>query len=104
MNNHSSTFVDKFLRWWGQTILRFPWLVLLFFIGFCGISLQYTLQHLGVNTDTSELLSPDLPFQKNRFRWEKEFPQDSTTILFVIQGKTAEHTSIAAQKLQRNMF
>ena len=80
-------------------MLRFPWILLIVAITFCGFSLQYTFHHLGVNTNTSELLSPDLPFQKNRFRWEKAFPQDAGSILFVVEAPTPEQTSIAANQL-----
>ena len=98
MTNRSS-FFDNFLCWWSQYLLRFPWILLTLAIIFCGFSLHYTYHHLGVNTDTAELLSPDLPFQKNRFRWEKAFPQDAGSVLFVVESPTPEQTSIAANRL-----
>jgi hypothetical protein len=69
------------------------------FIFSCVASLYYTVNNLGVNTDTSTLLSQDLPFQKNRIRWENAFPQDAATIIFVVEAPTAEQTSIAANIL-----
>ena len=99
MTNHSAIFLEKFLCWWSDRILRFSWLVILIFIALCAVSLQYTINNLGVNTDTSELLSPDLPFQKNRARWENAFPQDAATILFVVESPTAEQTTMAANLL-----
>ena len=103
MTNRASSLVEKFLCWWAIQILRYPLLLLVLFVALCGLSLQYTINNLGVNTDTSELLSPDLPFQQNRSRWEKEFPQDSTTILFVVDAETAEHTSLAANELAKRL-
>ncbi|MEN8260023.1 MAG: MMPL family transporter [Pseudomonadota bacterium] len=90
---------NRFLNWWGRTVIRFPWLIILLSIVFSGISLQYTLDYLGVNTDTSQMLSQELPFQKNRLRLEKAFPQDSGTIVMVVTGKTPEETSQAAKRL-----
>ena len=99
MTNNCALFLDKFLCWWSSRILRFPWLVILLFIILCTVSLQYTINNLGVNTDTSELLSSDLPFQQNRARWENAFPQDAATILFVVESPTAEQTAMAANLL-----
>ena len=49
-----------------SVVLRFPWLIVFFFIALSATSLQFTINNLGVNTNVAELLSPDLPFQKNR--------------------------------------
>jgi len=103
MSNPSTSIAETFLIWWSKNILRFPWLLLLGFVSLCAFSLYYTSEHLGVNTDTSELLSKDLPFQKNRFRWENEFPQDSNAILFVVEAATAEYTTIAAHSLFKHL-
>ncbi len=99
MTQHSNSLLDKFLCWWSSQILRFSWLVILLFIITCTASLDYTIHNLGVNTDTSTLLSQDLPFQKNRLRWEQAFPQDAATIQLVVESPTAEQTAIAANLL-----
>lgn len=103
MNNQSGSLMDKFFYWWSTRVLRFAWLLVIFFVFFCAASLYYTINNLGVNTDTSTLLSQDLPFQKNRIRWEKAFPQDAATIIFVVEAPTAEQTSIAANTLAKRI-
>ncbi len=103
MTHHSALLLDKFLYWWSSWILRFAWLVILLFVILCAFSLHYTINNLGVNTDTSELLSPDLPFQQNSKRWENAFPQDADTILLVVESPTAEQTTMAANKLAQRI-
>ena len=100
MTEDTSPVMDRLLCWWSSNILRFPWVILLLAMTVCGISLQYTIHNLGVNTDTSQLLSPDLPFQQNRFRWEKAFPHDASTMLLVVEADTPEQSSLAAIQLQ----
>ncbi|MDQ7090150.1 MAG: MMPL family transporter [Methylococcales bacterium] len=95
--------LDKFLCWWGSNILRFPWVLLIFTCVLCGISLNYTLNNLGVNTNTAEMLSPDLPFQQNRKRMEAAFPFDAGAILLVVEALTPEETSQAADKLAKKL-
>jgi hypothetical protein len=99
MSAHSSSMIDRFLCWWGTQVLRFPWLLILTVFILSGSSLYYTSQNLGVNTNTAEMLSPDLPFQKNRQRIEAEFPQDANVIILVVDALTPEQTSLAANML-----
>ena len=103
MKKPTASLANTFLCWWSNCTLRFAWFIIGGAILLCGFSLHYTNNNLGINTDTSELLSPDLPFQKNRFRWEKAFPQDASTILFLVEAKTPEQTSIAANKLAKQL-
>jgi len=103
MTKQSALLLDNFLDWWGSKVLRFSWLVILLFIVVCAASLHFTINNLGVNTDTSTLLSQDLPFQKNRARWEQAFPQDAGNVLLVVESSTAEQTSIASNKLAKRL-
>ncbi|NOQ13913.1 MAG: MMPL family transporter, partial [Methyloprofundus sp.] len=103
MTKHSISLLDRFLCWWSIRILRFSWLVILLFIITCAASLHYTINNLGVNTDTSKLLSQDLPFQKNRSRWEQAFPQDAATIQLVVESPSAEQTTMAAELLAQRL-
>ncbi len=99
MSSQTTSRINRFICWCGNIMLRFPWLLVLLATLACAAGLHYTINNLGVNTDTSELLSPDLPFQQNRFRWEKAFPQDAGTILFVVEAPIPELSAIAARRL-----
>lgn len=101
MNTQNTSRTERFTCWWGGILLRFPWLLVLLALLACAAGLHYTVNNLGVNTDTSELLSPDLPFQQNRFRWEKAFPQDAGTILFVVEAPIPELSVMAARRLTK---
>ncbi|NOQ64708.1 MAG: MMPL family transporter [Methyloprofundus sp.] len=103
MSSQSTPLLEKLLGHWSNLVLRFPWLVILLFILICAASADYTIHNLGVNTDTSKLLSQDLPFQKNRARWEKAFPQDASTIQLVVESPTAEQTTRAARLLAQRL-
>lgn len=99
MSALSSSLIDRFLCIWGTQVLRFPWILILLTISLTAASLHYTINNLGVNTNTAEMLSPDLPFQKNRQRIEAEFPQDANVIILVVDALTPEETSQAANTL-----
>ena len=101
MSTQTTSRSNRFICWCGNIMLRFPWLLVLLATLACAAGLHYTINNLGVNTDTSELLSPDLPFQQNRFRWEKAFPQDAANILFVVEAPIPEQSAMAARRLAK---
>lgn len=90
---------NRLLIWQGCFITRYAWLIVISALLLTGASLYYAKDHLGVNNNSSEMLSPDLPFQKNTKRVETAFPQDTNAILFVVDTQTPEESAIVANKL-----
>ncbi|GAB6141945.1 MMPL family transporter [Methylosoma difficile] len=99
MTQHKPTFLDAFFNQCERQIIHFPWVLLLASFLACGAVAYYVYDHLGINTNTAEMLSPDLTFQKNQKRIDQAFPQDAATILLIIEGITPEETTIAAGQL-----
>ncbi len=99
-----SSTIESFLCCWSNRVLRYPVTLLLLTSIIVGFSLYYTINNLGVNTNTAEMLSQDLPFQKNRKRLEREFPQDASVIILVVEAQTPEETSLAANRLEQNLL
>ncbi|WP_230874680.1 MMPL family transporter [Methylomonas sp. LL1] len=77
--------------------------MLLVFFGLSAASLNYTMGHLGINTNTSDLLSQDLPFIKIRAKLDKAFPQDASAIIVVVESPTPEQTALAAEFIQKRL-
>ena len=94
---------SKILAWQGCFITRYAWLIVITALLLTGASLYYVKDHLGVNNNSSEMLSPDLPFQKNYKRLETAFPQDTNAILFVVDTQTPEETAIVSNKLLKRL-
>jgi uncharacterized protein len=74
------------------------------------VSGLYTARHFAINTDVTNLISPDLPWRQRELAYEKAFPQSIESIIAVIHGPTAELTSAAASAVvdrlseQPNLF
>lgn len=103
MIQHHDTLIHRLLLWCDRQVLRFPWTLLILTTILCGFSLHYTINNLGFNTDTTQMLSPDLPFQVNRFRLNEAFPEDATAIMLVVDGETPEQISQAAAELAQRL-
>ena len=78
-------------RWKGTVIL----LCLLLALG-AGF---YTAAHFAINTNSSDLISPDTAWRKRQAEFDKLFPQQSDLILVVIDGATPELAEDAASRL-----
>ena len=93
--------LHHFFTHWGNWILRAPYLVLFTLLLLAGASVDYTINHLTINTDTTELIAPDATFQKNRRAFEKAFPQDVNTLLLMVESESPELTTSATLRLSR---
>ena len=54
------------------------------------ISFSYAYMYLGINTDTTEMLAADVPFQEARKQYKEIFPQNTDSILLVVEARTPE--------------
>lgn len=88
---------------WEDRLIRHPWWVILVFLVSAYATVRYTMDHLKVDTDTADMISLEVPFQKNRLMLEKAFPQDIGTALLVVEGPTPEETTLAVDRLQANL-
>lgn len=88
---------------WSNWLLYSPVLLLVTAVLLAYFAIDYSRQHLSINTDTAELIAPESEFQQNRRRFEKAFGQDIHTLLVVIDSTSPELTKAAAQRLAREL-
>lgn len=77
---------------------RHGWVLLLTALLTAG-ALYYTVQHFAISTDTSQMLSRDLPFQREQQRLDQAFPQLQNTILIVLDGPNPDLVEAGAERL-----
>jgi hopanoid biosynthesis associated RND transporter like protein HpnN len=63
------------------------------------LSAWYAATHFAITSDTSRILSRDLPFQRLQERLESAFPQLKDTAVVVIRGENADLADDAARRL-----
>ncbi|MFT4583167.1 MAG: hopanoid biosynthesis associated RND transporter like protein HpnN [Gammaproteobacteria bacterium] len=59
----------------------------------------YTATHIGINTDTTQMLSEHLPWRIARAAYKEQFPYFSDTIVIVIDGATPDVARDSATEL-----
>jgi len=85
-------------RWIALISRRARFVVLLSVLLTAAMS-YYVGGNLGMNTDTSDMLSPDLPFRQNSIALSQAFPQFSDNIVVVVDGAEPEAINAAADLL-----
>ncbi len=73
---------------------------LVFFSLLLVLAVVYIAGHFAMNTNTSDVLSRDLPFQQREIAYKKVFPQDRDSIVVVLQGQNASATGNAVDRLE----
>jgi hopanoid biosynthesis associated RND transporter like protein HpnN len=89
-------------RWTDWTARHANWVILVFLL-LAGGSLYYAFNHLGINTDNSDMLDESLPFRQTLKVYKQAFPQQSNNLLLVIEGPDAESTYEATNRLSQRL-
>ncbi len=87
------------LLWWIGAVVARPWTVVLAALLLAGICLAYTLATLRIDTDTTDMISADVPFRQHDRAFARAFPAFSHPIVAVIEGPVPERVQIAATAL-----
>ncbi|MCC6715420.1 MAG: hypothetical protein IT496_09335, partial [Gammaproteobacteria bacterium] len=82
--------VDRLIDAWFRWVQRHAIPVLVLAVAAAVGCAVYTVRNVRINTDTADMLSPDLPWRQTQIHYQKEFPQYSDTIVVVIDGATVD--------------
>jgi hopanoid biosynthesis associated RND transporter like protein HpnN len=91
------------IHWWEKNILNRPWLLIVSFVIASVFIGKYTMDNLTINTNTADMISTELPFQQNRIKLEKAFPQDVNTILLLVESDSPEQTSAVVKRISEEL-
>jgi hopanoid biosynthesis associated RND transporter like protein HpnN len=84
---------------WMDGVRRFAWPIVVVAALATAAAGAYFARHLHINTDTTDMISPELPFRKLSGALSEAFPQFSDNILVVIEGDTPDLADDAALAL-----
>ena len=86
-----------------RRVARHPVLVLLIALFMFAGSAQYTTKHLGINTDTVDMFSPELAFRRNFEQYKQQFPQQVDTLVVVVDAPSPDLARQSADALAQKM-
>ena len=97
-NASPSRTYELFARWSAFSYRCGGWVLLIALLVSAACSV-YVSRELGMNTDTTDMLSEHLPFRVNIKHYNKTFPQDVDTMLVVLEAPTPEQAQVATKRL-----
>ncbi|MEM9704961.1 MAG: MMPL family transporter [Pseudomonadota bacterium] len=95
--------LEYFLILWTDFARRSGWIVVVSFLAAAALSGWYAVQNLRVNTDTSAMLDPDLPFQVRARDLRNAFPQIKDDVIVVIRAPTLDEADAFAGRLANEL-
>ncbi|MCG6868515.1 MAG: MMPL family transporter [Gammaproteobacteria bacterium] len=87
------------MTWWTDRVARRRWWVVVTVLCLAFASAWYSVRNLSINTDTVNMLSPELPFRVTYESYKAAFPQYIGTFLVVVDGPTPESVRGATRRL-----
>lgn len=99
----AAAFPGNLFRAWVGLVRRGAWAVVLLSIVGAGLTLTYLQRNLAIHTDTTDMLSADLPFRKNNREVGRLFPQLNDNILLVLDGAVPERVARAGRDLMARL-
>ncbi len=95
--------LQSFFVWWTSLICRWAVLVCIGVALVSVAAVYYVSTHIGMNTDTSDMLSPDLPFRQDSIALSEAFPQFSDNIVIVLEGENTDSVRQAGDLLAQRL-
>jgi uncharacterized protein len=80
-------------------VIRHPLLVILLALLLAVISGRYAANHLGINTDTANMISPTLPWRQDFIEYRDAFPARDRNILIALEAADPDVAAEAALQL-----
>ncbi len=93
------TLWGRLMQGWVDGVRRLAWIVMAATILVTVGLGWYAAGHLGMNTDTTDMLAEDLPFRRANAAIEKVFPATGDLILVLVEADGADLAADSAQRL-----
>src|SRR5262245_12736195 len=94
-----ATDIERALKRWSNWVSRGAWLIVLLSIVLALAGGYYASGHLAMQTDTEQMLSPNLPFRKLKSQFEAAFPVLDGNVAILVKGATADQAADGALAL-----
>jgi uncharacterized protein len=94
-----TTRTEKALAHWVDLARRAAWAIVLLSLASSVALIPYITTKLGINTDTTDALSPELPFRKAHAAYKAAFPGFSDQLVIVLEAQDGDTADTKAAQL-----
>ena len=98
------TSFERALGVWIALVARHPWAVLLAAIFASGAGGWYAVTHIGINTNTADMISPDLDWRVRYRDYKNSFPALQNTLTVVVDAASEDAALAASRRLRKALL
>ncbi len=91
--------LQRTLRWWTAAAQQHAWAVLVLSVLAAAAMAGYTVRHLGINTDTTDMISADLQWRQDFIEFREAFPLLWRSLIVVLDADSADLADDAQVRL-----
>jgi len=95
--------IEKCLIAWADTARRGGVILAAAILALTAAAGHYAVTHLKVNTDTSQMIDPSLPFQQRTTKLNAAFPEVKTDIIVIMRAPTLDEADAFASELHARL-
>ena len=99
MPNDENNFLCHFL----QKIPKYRFVICAFFLVLATLCMSFLIENFQINTNTEDLLSKNLEWRKNYTFYKNNFPNESDSILIIVESNSIEIANIAARNIHKKL-
>ena len=98
------TSFERMLALWIALVTRWPWTVLaLCFFASSGAG-WYAVTHIGINTNTADMISPDLEWRVRYRDYKSSFPALQNALTVVVEADTADAALASSRRFRKALL
>lgn len=100
MSNHRLMLVEALLWRWMQVCINNPRTMLGVLLALCMIGFAIPAAgFLGINTDTSQMVSSSLPHRQAQIEFERAFPDEENRLAVIVRARSPDEADAFSEKL-----
>ena len=92
-------WIDNAVASWVRLVIRFPKTIIVVFVALTAGNVWYARGHLGINTDTADMISPELSWRRDFIAYREGFPARDRNIVIVVDADTSDAAASFAADL-----
>ncbi|WP_448191539.1 MMPL family transporter [Azospirillum sp. sgz301742] len=96
-------FARAFLDSWSVAACRWPITTIVVNLLLSGLAGWYSVEALRINTSTTDMISPEVPFRRDAETYRRAFPFTDDQIVVVVDSPSPDQSDAAAKRLAERM-
>lgn len=97
--NAGADWINNTLAWWVRHVLRFPKTTVVIVLLLAAGSVDYARTRLGINTDTANMISAELPWRKDFNAYRESFAARDRNVVIVVESAVPDAADSFAMDL-----